>query len=114
MSLPLILPAYQLNATASVQTTIVTNYTTAEVVFYAGSEAVYSLTLTQQSFFVSLPAGLQVGTFVIESGTLMMQVPEQFLTTQPGMITLNCTYTDVDVPEPQPFSAYIATWYINE
>lgn len=114
MSLPLVLPPYRLNATASVQTTIVTNYTTADVVFYDGNTQVYSVTLTQQSFFVTLPPGLEVGTFVIGSGTLMMQMPGQFLTTQPGMITLNCTYTDVDVPEPQPFSAYIATWYINE
>lgn len=114
MSLPLVLPPYPLDATSSVQVTIVTNYSTAEVAFYAGPTLVYSVTLTQQSFYFALPAGLQIGTFVIQSGTLVMQVPQQFLTTYPGMVTLNCMYTDVDVPESQPFNANIATWYINE
>ena len=111
MSLPLTLPAYNLDATATVQTTIVSNYYTAQVAFYSGPTLVYSLTLIQQAPTATLPANLQVGDFVIVSGTVKMQIPSSI---QSGTVTLNCTYTDLNVTTPQPLNAVVATWNLNQ
>lgn len=111
MSLPLTLPAYYLDATATVQTTIVSNYYTAQVAFFDGPNLVYSLTLIQQAPFASLPSNLLIGDLKIISGTLNMQIPSSF---QSGTITLNCMYTDMNVTTPQPLNAIIATWNLNQ
>ena len=111
MSLPLTLPAYNLDATATVQTTIVSNYYTAQVAFFNGPTLVYSLTLIQQAPTMTLPANLRIGDFVIVSGTLYMQIPSSI---QSGTITLNCMYTDMNVTTPQPLNAIIATWNLNQ
>jgi hypothetical protein len=111
MALPLTLPAYMLDATSSVQVTIVSNYYTAQVSFYSGPTLVFSLTLIQQAPKVTLPANLAVGTFIIHSGTLTLQIPSSI---QSGTVTLNCTYTDQNVTTPQPLNAVIATWKLNQ
>ncbi len=111
MSLPLVLPAFNLDATATVQTTIVSNYYTAQVAFFDGAIIVYMLTLIQQAPFASLPSNLQIGDFKIISGTLSMQIPSSI---QSGTITLNCMYTDLNVTTPQPLNSMIATWNLNQ
>lgn len=111
MSLPLTLPAYFLDATAFVQTTIVNNYYTAQVSFYNGPTLVYTVVLIQQAPYATLPSNLQIGSFVIESGSLTMQIPSNI---QPGTVTLNCMYTDLNVTQPQAMNAVIATWNLNQ
>lgn len=111
MSLPLTLPAYYLNATATVQVTIVSNYSTAQVGFYNGSMLVYMVTLIQQAPKATLPSNLTIGTFVIQSGTLTLQIPSSI---QSGSVTLNCMYTDQNVKSPQSLNAVIATWSLNQ
>lgn len=111
MSLPLTLPPYYLDATSMVQTTIVSNYYTAAVNFYNGPQLVYSITLIQQAPYMTLPPNLAVGSFVIHSGSLMMQIPS---TIQTGTVTLNCTCTDLNVTQPQPLNAVIASWTLNQ
>lgn len=111
MSLPLTLPAYNLDATSTVQVTIVSNYYTAQVAFYNGPTLVYSLTLLQQAPKATLPANLEIGSFKIISGTLTMQIPSNI---QAGTVTLNCQYTDLNIPTPQPLNAVVATWNLNQ
>jgi hypothetical protein len=111
MSLPLTLPAFNLDATSTIQVTIVSNYYTAQVAFYNGAILVYSLTLLQQAPYATIPADLVVGTFKIISGTLTMQIPSAI---QAGTVTLNCTFTDLNVPNPQPLNAVVATWNLNQ
>lgn len=111
MALPLTLPAFMLDATSSVQVTIVSNYYTAQVSFYSGPTLVYSLTLIQAAPLQSLPDNLMVGSFKIHSGTLQLQLPS---TIQTGTVTLNCTYTDLNVTTPQALNAVIASWNLNQ
>jgi hypothetical protein len=111
MALPLTLAAYNLDATSTVQVVIVSNYTTAQVNFYNGAILVYTLTLIQQAPYATIPAGLQVGTFKILTGSLAMQIPSNI---QAGSVTLNCTYTDLNIPTPQPLNAVIASWNLNQ
>ena len=111
MALPLTLPAFMLDATSYVQVTIVSNYYTAQVSFYNGPMLVYSLTLIQQAPMASLPANLAVGTFIIQSGTLTLQIPSSI---QAGTVTLNCTYTDLNVTKPQQLNSVVATWNLNQ
>lgn len=111
MSLPLTLPAFNLDATSTVQVTVVSNYYTAQVVFFDGAIQVYSLTLLQQAPYATIPANLQIGSFVIHTGTLTMQIPSNI---QAGTVTLNCTYTDLNVPNPQPMNSVVATWNLNQ
>jgi hypothetical protein len=111
MALPLTLPAYMLDATSYVQVTIVSNYYTAQVSFYSGPTLVYSLTLIQAAPLQSLPDNLMVGSFKIHSGTLQLQLPS---TIQTGTVTLNCTYTDLNVTTPQVLNAVIASWNLNQ
>lgn len=111
MSLPLTLPVYILDPTASVQVTIVSNYTTAQVVFLSGSTTVYSLTLIQQATTQQLPPDLQIGDFKIISGTLKLQLPSAI---QTGTVTLDCQFTDTNVTTPQPLNAVVASWNLNQ
>jgi len=111
MSLPLTIPAYNLDASSTVQVTIVSNYYTAQVAFYNGPTLVYSLTLIQQAPYATIPANLEVGTFKIISGTLTLQIPSNI---QPGTVTLDCKYTDLNIPNPQPLNAVVATWNLNQ
>lgn len=111
MALPLTLPAYMLDATSYVQVTIVSNYYTAQVYFYSGPTKVYALTLIQAAPVQQLPSNLKIGSFVIISGTLTLQLPSSI---QSGTVTLNCTYTDQNVTTPQPLNAVIATWNLNQ
>ncbi len=112
MSLPLSLPAYFLNTTAIVQVTIVYNYYTANVFFYNNTLLVYNTTLMDQEVpKVTLPTDLQIGTFVIHSGTLTLKIPTSY---RQGTVTLNCTYTDTGVTEPQNLDAVIASWDLNQ
>ncbi|MFT6502968.1 MAG: hypothetical protein ACJASQ_003100 [Crocinitomicaceae bacterium] len=111
MALPLTLPAYILNATATVNTTIVSNYTTAQVDFQNSGTSIYSLTLVQASPTATLPANLELGTYTIISGTLTMQLPSSI---QNGTITLKGSFTDVNNPEPTDINAVIATWSLNQ
>lgn len=111
MALPLTLPAFMLDATSSVQVTIVSNYYTAQVAFYNGPTLVYSLTLIQQAPLQTLPANLLIGSFEIHSGTVQLQLPSPI---QTGTVTLNCTYTDLNVTTPQALNAIIASWNLNQ
>jgi len=111
MALPLTLPPFMLDANSFVQVTIVNNYYTAKVDFYSGPTLVYTLTLIQAAPVQSLPEDLKVGSFVIEQGTLMMQIPSQI---QTGTVMLNCTYTDLNVTIPTALNAVIASWSLNQ
>lgn len=111
MPLPLTLMPYNLDATSTVQVTIVYNYYTAQVAFYNGPVLVYSLTLIQSAPVASLPANLQLGNLVIISGTVMMQIPSSI---QSGTVTLNCSFTDPNMPNPQFLNAVVATWNLNQ
>ena len=111
MALPLTLPAYMLNATSYVQVTISPDYYTARVDFYDGPTKVYSLTLIQAAPLQSLPDNLMVGSFEIHSGTVQLQLPSPI---QTGTVTLNCTYTDLNVTTPQVLNAVIASWNLNQ
>lgn len=111
MSLPLTLPIYILDPTATVQATIVSNYTTAQIVFASAGTTVYSLTLIQQAPTQELPANLQIGDYVIVSGSLKMQLPSAI---QAGTVTLNCEFTDTNVKTPQKLNAVIASWNLNQ
>lgn len=111
MSLPLTLPSYVLDPTATVQVTIVSNYTTAQVVFATAGTTVYSLTLVMQAPTQEIPANLQIGDYVIVSGTLKMQLPSAI---QQGTVTLDCMFTDTNVKVPQKLNAVIASWSLNQ
>ena len=111
MALPLTLPSYILNATASVNTTIVSNYTTALVEFKNSRTLIYSLTLVQAAPIAELPANLKLGMFTLISGTLIMQLPSAI---QNGTITLKGSYTDTNAPDPTEINAVVATWSINQ
>ena len=111
MALPLTLPAVMLDATSYVQVTIVSNYYTAQVNFYSGAIKVYSLTLIQAAPVQSLPDGLKVGDFVIQEGIVQMQIPSAI---QAGTVSLNCTYTDLNVTQATQLNAVIASWELNQ
>lgn len=111
MSLPLILPAYHLDATASVVTTIVTNYYTSQVSFYDESIVVYTAMLLQAAPTLVLPDNLHIGNFVIISGTLQAKFP---ISMQAGTITLNCIYTDLNTENPTPLNTVVATWSLGQ
>ena len=111
MALPLTLPAFALDATAYVQVTIYPDYYTARVDFYSGSLKMYSLTLIQAAPLQSLPSNLKIGDFVIQTGSLQLQIPSSI---QPGTVTLNCIYTDPSVTTPTQLNAVIATWNLNQ
>lgn len=111
MALPLILPAYYLNATSTVQVTITGDYYTAKVNFLNGSILVYTTTLTQKTPVLTLPPNLAVGTFVIVSGTLTLKLPS---TIQTGTVTLNCMYKDKNVTVQQSLNSVIASWVLNQ
>lgn len=111
MSLPLTLPAYNLDLTAYVQVTIVYNYFTADVSFYNEPVLVYSLTLLQQAPQATLPPNLNLGSMTIISGTLTMEIPS---TNQPGTVTLEGVYTTEADKSQQTINAVIGTWTLNE
>ncbi len=111
MALPLTLPPFMLDATSSVQVTIVSNYDTAQVNFYSGAIKVYSLTLLQTAPVQWLPDGLQVGDFVIQEGSVQLQIPSPI---QAGTVTLRCTYTDLNVTQSTPLNAIVASWALNQ
>lgn len=110
-SIPLTLPAYNLDATSTVQVKIVSNYYTAQVNFYNGALLVYTLTLIQQAPYATLPPNLKIGGFTIQSGTLTLQIPSPI---QQGTVTLNCTYTDMNVTTPKQLNAVIGRWNLNQ
>jgi len=111
MPLPLTLSAFNLDATSTVQVTIYSNYNTAQVGFYNGSILVYILTLIQQAPYATIPLNLQIGSFKIIAGSLTLQIPSNI---QGGTVTLNCTYTDLNIPTPQPMNAVVASWNLNQ
>lgn len=111
MALPLTLPAFMLDATAYVQVTISPDYYTARCDFYSGPTKVYSLTLIQAAPLQSLPDGLKIGDFVIEHGTMQLQIPSMI---QTGTVTLNCTYTDLNVTKPTQLNSVVASWSLNQ
>lgn len=100
-----------LNATASVQVTIVSNYYTAKVDFYNGPVIVYTVTLIQQAPIATLPPNLDLGTMTFLSGSLMMQLPSPI---QTGTVTLNGTYTTDGQSGQQTINAVIASWSLNQ
>lgn len=111
MALPLTLPIFMLDATSYVQVTIVSNYYTAQVNFYSAPTKVYSITLMQAAPLQSLPAGLRIGDFIIQEGIIQMQIPSAI---QAGTVILNCTYTDLNVTQPTPLNAIVASWELNQ
>ncbi len=111
MALPLTLPAFMLDATSYVQVTISPDYYTARVDFYSGPTKVYTLTLLQVAPLQSLPADLKVGDFVIESGTMQLQLPSPI---QTGTVALNCTFTDLNVTKPTQLNSVVASWTLNQ
>jgi len=111
MSLPLTLPPYYLDATATVQVTLTTSYSTAVVSFYNAGMIYYTVTLVQQAPVVTLPSNLAIGSFVIKSGKLTLQVPGSM---QQGTVTLNCQYTDPAFASPQGLNAVIASWTLDQ
>jgi hypothetical protein len=111
MALPLTLPTYYLNANSYVQVTITGDYYTAKVNFLNGSNLVYTTTLTTKAPLVTLPSNLAVGTFVIESGTLLLQIPSPI---QGGTVTLDCMYKDQNITVQQSLNAVIASWTLNQ
>lgn len=111
MALPLTLPAYMLDATSYIQVTISPDYYTARCDFYSGPTKVYSLTLIQAAPLQSLPDGLKVGDFVIQNGSMQLQLPSPI---QTGTVTLNCTYTDLNVTQPTQLNAVVASWNLNQ
>ncbi len=111
MALPLTLPAFMLDATSYVQVTISPDYYTARCDFYSGPTKVYSLTLIQVSPLQSLPDNLKVGDFVFENGTMQLQIPSPI---QTGTVTLNCTFTDLNVTKPTQLNSVVASWNLNQ
>jgi len=111
MALPLILPAFMLDATSYVQVMISPDYYTARVDFYSGPTKVYSLTLIQAAPLQILPDDLKIGDFVIQTGSVQLQVPSPI---QNGTVTLNCTYTDMNITKPTQLNAVIASWMLNQ
>lgn len=109
-SLPLALPAFQVTADQSINTTIETTYYTAQVLFTSTGISIYSMTLIQQAPSQEIPPGLRCGSVVYESGRLELTLPT---VNQEGNVLLDATIS-VSNGSPYAFSAVVATWALNQ
>lgn len=111
MSLPLVLPPFNLTETASVQVEIGPNYYTAQVVFYCEKTPVFSIQLSEVSLAAMLPHSLTICDTTITSGKLILNEPNDV---KPGTVFLNCTYATVSEPSPMQVQLVIASWNLYQ